>query len=531
MTRALDPDAAAPRARVILDAGALDGVLLDLDGVLTDTARLHEAAWRRVFDAFFAARAAEGGPPAAPFTTAEYRDHVDGRPRLEGVAGVLRARGIALPWGSGSDPPGAPTVQGLGRAKNDAFRAVIEAEGVQLRPGAREFLRRARAAGLRVAIVTASRNARAVLSAAGLGGLFDVLVDGNAAAEGAMAGKPAPDTLQEAARRLGVAPARAAVVEDAAAGVAAARAGGFARVIGIGGDGTEARLLASGAEAVVPDLAAIRVTGAAGAAAAIPAAPTDPAEILAVLGGREPALFLDYDGTLTPIVDRPEMAVLPEEMRAVLGRLAARVPVCIVSGRGREDLARLVGLDSVISAGAHGFDILGPPGSGLRVEHGAAFRDDLATAARRLAAELAGVPGALVEDKRLAVAVHYRLVDPADVPAVRRAVERVLADIPRLSRIAGKKVIELRPALDWDKGRAVTWLIGTLGLDRPERLPVYVGDDATDEDAFAALAGNGLTILVAQAPRATRARYRLRDPDAVREFLTGLSRALERGNG
>lgn len=520
--------AASPAACVRLDRRDLDAVILDLDGVLTDTASVHEAAWSRVFDAFLARRAAEGGHAFEPFTTEEYRSLVDGRPRHEGIVSFMRARGIHLPWGDRNDPPGAGTVLGLGRAKNEAFNASLERQGVHLFPSSRDLLRRLRKAGLAIAIVTASRNAPAVVRAAGLTDLFDVLVDGNMAAELRLAGKPAPDAMLEATGRLGIAPDRAAVVEDAAAGVAAARAGGFARVIGIDLAHDPDRLFESGADAVVSDLAAIKVTGEPEDAAMVPAAPTDSAGVADLLRGRQPALFLDYDGTLTPIVDRPDLAVLSDEMRAVLAELTRYMTICIVSGREREDLARLVRLDGVVYAGAHGFDIAGPAGSDIRAERGTGFRGELAAAARRLRDDLAAIDGVLVEDKRFAVAVHYRLVDEGGIAAVHDAVTRAMTDFPRLRRTEGKMVVELRPDIAWDKGRAVLWLLGALSLEGAEALPVYIGDDVTDEDAFVALRDRGLTILVAEEPRPTAAQYRLGDPAAVQAFLSALAEVMER---
>jgi trehalose-phosphatase len=259
-------------------------------------------------------------------------------------------------------------------------------------------------------------------------------------------------------------------------------------------------------------------------------------EIAGRLAGRRLALFLDYDGTLSPIVQRPELALLPEAARAVLRRLAARMPVAILSGRLREDVAALVGLPRLIYAGSHGFDIAGPPPAPpLRHEVGQGVPARMTRIAERLRRELADVAGVLVEDKRFAVAVHYRLVDTRDLPRVEAAVDRAAADpgAPedtggRLRKTLGKKVWELRPDVDWDKGRALLWLLGRLGLDRPDVVPIFLGDDVTDEDAFVAVASRGgIGILVAEEPRATAAAYRLRDPAEALEWLARLAEAGE----
>ncbi|HEX9670400.1 MAG TPA: trehalose-phosphatase [Thermoanaerobaculia bacterium] len=236
-------------------------------------------------------------------------------------------------------------------------------------------------------------------------------------------------------------------------------------------------------------------------------------------GGR-PVLFLDYDGTLTPIVARPELAVLEGGVRDLLTRLARRFPLAVLSGRGREDVAALVGLPEIVYAGSHGFDVAGGwPGRELRHEVGEGTPAEIGAAAVELERALAGFPGVLVEPKRFSVAVHWRLARPEDLAAIEAAVDRVLAAHPALRRAAGKRVWELRPALAWDKGEALRWLLAAWGLDGGRSVPLYVGDDVTDEDAFRVVAETGVGILVADHPRPTAAAYSLRDPGEVRELL------------
>ena len=248
--------------------------------------------------------------------------------------------------------------------------------------------------------------------------------------------------------------------------------------------------------------------------------------IVARLAGKRPSVFLDYDGTLTPIVARPDLAVLSDAMRDILRGLAARCSVAVVSGRDLDDVRNLVKLDDIVYAGSHGFDIAGP--GGLRIQHdeGAAFTAAVERATEQLRPAVASIDGALVEPKRFAVAVHYRQVRPDAVPAVEAAVDRVLAAVPELHKTHGKMVFELRPRFDWDKGKAVLWLLSALKQDDADTLPFYIGDDLTDEDAFRALADRGITIYVGH-PEHTAAHYTLEDPDRVGAFLTRLTQTLD----
>ena len=229
-------------------------------------------------------------------------------------------------------------------------------------------------------------------------------------------------------------------------------------------------------------------------------------------------MFLDYDGTLTPIVARPELAILDEAVRRTLAALAKRCPVAIVSGRDRADVESLVGLDNLIYAGSHGFDIRG---RGLQSEHGAAFLPDLGDAEAELRQSLAHIRGALLERKTYSLAVHVRGLAPDAALAAEAAVDGALGHHSRLRKGTGKMVFELLPRLDWHKGKAVLHILEALRLPAAV-LPIFIGDDRTDEDAFGALHGRGVGILVTESPRPTAAYYTLRDPDEVHRFLQRL---------
>ncbi len=246
------------------------------------------------------------------------------------------------------------------------------------------------------------------------------------------------------------------------------------------------------------------------------------AEIFQRLRGRTIALFLDYDGTLTPIVENPDRAVLSPDMREAIARVADHYRVAVVSGRDLRTVRELVGLRNIVYAGSHGFEIAGPEGQALQYEQGVEFLPELDETEQVLQARLAAVKGARVERKRFSVAVHYRQVDPGEVGEVRKIVGEAVAAHSKLRSAAGKKVYDLQPAIDWHKGKAVLWLLSALGLDGPDVAPLYIGDDMTDENAFHALEGRGIGIIVRDEERTTAAQYALDGIEEVRVFLNAL---------
>jgi beta-phosphoglucomutase family hydrolase len=251
------PDRPRPRpATPVLDLPAgITACLFDLDGVLTQTAKVHAAAWKEMFDAFLREWSERAGTAYCPFLLPDdYTAHVDGKLRTDGVRAFLASRGIVLPEGSPADPPTAQTVHGLGTRKNDLVLALLRQHGVEVYPGAVRFVEAARDAGLRRAVVSASKNCREVLVAAGIADLFEARVDGLVAEAAGLRGKPAPDTFLAAAARLGVAPERSAVFEDAVAGVEAGRAGRFGWVVGVACGAQAVALRQAGAHTVVGDL-------------------------------------------------------------------------------------------------------------------------------------------------------------------------------------------------------------------------------------------------------------------------------------
>ena len=244
-----------PESKRAITRDQYDAVLLDLDGVITDTANLHAACWKQMFDEYLQKRATQSGEAFRPFDIAtDYRLYVDGKPRFDGVRDFLRSRGIQLPEGSPADPPQAETVGGLGNRKNDMVNKAIEDRGVEPYEGSVQLIQQLHRHGFKIAVVTSSQNCNAVLRAAKLDAYFDVRVDGNTIHAQQLAGKPAPDTFLMAAKLLGVEPTRAVVIEDAIAGVQAGLNGNFGLVIGVARRGNTEELRHNGAHLVVNDL-------------------------------------------------------------------------------------------------------------------------------------------------------------------------------------------------------------------------------------------------------------------------------------
>ncbi|KAJ4705872.1 Trehalose 6-phosphate phosphatase [Melia azedarach] len=261
--------------------------------------------------------------------------------------------------------------------------------------------------------------------------------------------------------------------------------------------------------------------------------------------GKKIAVFLDYDGTLSPIVDDPDRAFMSDEMRAAVREVAKYFPTAIISGRSREKVKGFVQLSNVYYAGSHGMDILAPPrpvkasdGKYHTVAHGKKGQEVLFQPAKtflpaireiikELEVETKKIQGAKVEDNRFCVSVHYRQVRDEDYSLLQKKVKSVLDNYPEFDLNEGKKVMEIRPSIEWDKGNALEYLLETLGLSNPnDVLPLYIGDDRTDEDAFKVIKkrGQGYPIIVSSIPKETEASYSLNDPAEVLTFLLRLAK-------
>jgi len=512
---------------IILSRSAYDAVIFDLDGVVTKTAQVHFRAWKRLFDEYLKNQSGEN---QSPFNEQNYRRYVDGKPRHRGIESFLESRGISLSWGKEDDGPDQDTIYGLGNRKNRYFNQLIDEEGVEVYPSAVQLLKELRSTGFKTGIVSSSKNCTAVLKAAGIFHLFDHKTDGLDAQELDLKGKPQPDIFLYSAEKLGVNTQRTVILEDAISGVQAGKTGGFGLVIGVDRTGLGEDLKKNGAHVVVTDLSVIKVDNRSSSKTdSLTSALKDFEQLALRVKNKKIAVFLDYDGTLTPIVDDPDKAFLPKDMKTVLEQLAKLLPVAVISGRDRADVQNLVGIENIYYAGSHGFDIAGPDKKETNPGNMEDYLAELDQADKKLKEKIEDIEGAWVERKKFAIALHYRKVEEKNIDQVIQAVEEIARTHPKLRQSGGKKIFELRPDIDWHKGKALMWLLEKLDLDKPDVLPIYLGDDVTDEDAFDTLRNRGIGVVVMDSPQKTKARYRLRNPEEVRLFLNKII-STQKGN-
>jgi trehalose-phosphatase len=336
--------------------------------------------------------------------------------------------------------------------------------------------------------------------------------------------------LREAARGLGTRAERSVVVDARPEGITAARDGGFSLVIGVGSSERAGDLLERGADAAVDDLADIEVRTGDRRMSEIPNALESYRTVADIIDDHRPAVCLDYDGTLSAIVPDPDSARLVDGAERTIARLAQRCPVAILSGRDLADIRDRVAVPGLWYAGSHGFETVAPDGTFRQNDEAAAAVPVLARAAAELREKLADIKGSRVEHKRFAVAVHYRDVAASDIGEVVASTYRV-GRREHLRVTNGRKVVELRPDVDWNKGTTLAWIVGQIAgaagpatsrKDAGKVMPIFIGDDLTDEDAFDAVKTDGIGILVRHTEdgdRPSAARFTLEDPGQVRGFL------------
>jgi len=458
----------------------------------------------------------------------DYPEYIDGMPRYDGVNNFLASRNIDLPWGTPEDEAGKETVCGLGNLKNEIFLQKLDQQGAKvIEPNVR-ILKRWIEAGLKTAIVSSSKNCKRILKSADLEELFDVRIDGVTSIERDLDGKPAPDIFLEAVDELGFRPDEALVVEDSLAGVEAGVKGEFGYVIGIGHGNRVSKMKDLGADYVVPVLEdlELKVKTAVQDYGSLPDALEKFDEIQKKWKNKEVILFLDYDGTLTPIVEEFDKAYLSDGMREVIKSVSQVCQTALISGRGMDDVKDRVKLENVYYAGSHGFEISGPGDFYYEIEKARRLLPDLDKIEKELKENLGSIHGVKFERKKFALAVHYRQAAPEQEESVKRIVDQVIRNYEHLDQGRGKKVIEIKTNVYWNKGKAIQHLLDVIHQEKKLYFTLYIGDDITDEDAFIQMR-EGAGILVGSHGEKTHATYHLTDVDAVRTFLTKLTKALE----
>ncbi len=531
----------------IMQKYSFDAVIFDLDGVVTKTALLHSEAWKETFDQYLQQRKNKNNKPFREFTHEDdYLPFVDGKPKYEGVKSFFQSRGINIPFGDPSDTADKNTICGVGNKKNILFRQLLKKRGAETYPSTIQFIKNLKESGIRVGVASSSRNCETILESVGLEKLFETRVDGVVSAQLKLKGKPEGDIFVKASRNLNAVPSKTVIVEDAISGIQAGRNGGFGLVLGVARNNNESELIENGADIVVSDLAKISMEYIEKwfhrKPLSLPSFLESNKETInnlsenrtngkdviinshynhnniSTLFNKKKVVFLDYDGTLTPIVERPELAVLSSEMRAAIKHLAEKYTVAIVSGRMREDVEKLVGIKGIFYAGSHGFDIMGP---GFSMMHPKVkeIMPVISQIIKQLSEKLSDIQGILIEEKKFSVAVHYRLVEQQYLPRIKEIIDEIIKDQNKICLMSGKKVFEILPDIDWDKGKAVRWIIDALKVSWQDVCVVYIGDDVTDEYAFRTLRTRGFGILVSNESKESAADFRLSSTEEVKKLF------------
>lgn len=495
--------------------------IFDLDGVLTQTQELHARAWEKMFNEFLVKRRGETrkDEDLRDFITDEdYRKYLDGKPRYDGVRSFLASRKIELPEGDESEGGNYDSVIGLGLIKDSYYQKSLKSEGPGVIFDSLSFIHKLKEHSVPMAVVSSSRNCRMIIEETGMAKYFSAVVDPDVAHGRNLRGKPEPDYFIEAAKLLHTGPRHCVMVEDALSGIEAGKKGDFGRVIGIRVNGDKKGmedLKAAGAHKVVTSLWEI---DEAAHMLQLPDALASAEKILSQANNY--FLFLDFDGTISAIVEEPSQARPLEGITDVIGALAKKIPVCIITGRDTEVIRSLINLPDVYYVACHGFEITGPNDYHYDVKEARSAIPELDEAQDELTKKFKGVQGVVIERKKFGLALHYRMVqDREKVPSILSDVNDSSKHHKKLKLKPGEEVLELVPAIDWNKGKALLKLYEVLNFNQESKPPLYFGDGKTDEDAFVVIAYPGIPILVASERRPTFASYYLKDPDHTKKFL------------
>ena len=505
---------------------SLKAVIFDIDSIL-DTAWVHQTAWKTTIDEFLQT----GYNDQPVMTEDEYDRFFVRKPRYERIKNLLESRQITLSYGGDEDSPGQKSIGALENQKAKIFNEILLTAEVKLIDKVIRRITEWKNSGIKTAVVSLDENFRNVSCTEEIRRLFDIMIDATTAKKTGLKDKPEADLFMEAVRQLGLAPEQCAVFDSTVGGLRAASKANFGLVAGIPGDHNNRELNENGADVVIDEFDAFDLLNDQEVQARFrqpfPRFASEYTKIGEIVQGKTPVIFLDFDGTLTPIVKHPEDAYLSDEMQEIIKACAARLKVAVVSGRDMDDLKKRVMLDNVIYAGSHGFRISGPGGLYREHEKTAEILPLLDDTEQKLEQLFSGrFKGVKIERKRYAIAVHFRNAAKEDIPGIREKVFEFVDNTAGLKTGEGKMIIELKPDIEWHKGKAVKWILEKLGMDdRSSYLPVYIGDDVTDEDAYKELADEGISIQVGPGAEPSAARFRLRNIYHVRILLKELAQA------
>ena len=495
-----------------------NGAIFELDGVLINTTEIHAKAWKQMFDIYNQRRKEKGQEPFEEFREVEDTPfHMKDKHHYDGVESFLKSKGIEIPYGTPADDEESETICGLGNLKNEYYRSFLKEADVSIIPENVKKAREWKYRGLKIGVVTSVKSSKAVKEIPGLEDLFDVCIDSEE-----QPGRDVSQMMLNAARKMEIDPQKIVVIDESLSGIEAARKCGFNLVIGINDGDNKDNLLENGADIVLPSLEEFDLFSEEDYRKKyLPSAIDNMDKIIADIRNNKTLICLDYDGTLTPIISDYKNALLSEEMHATLKSASEDVPVAVVSGRDISFIKEKVNLDNVFYAGSHGYQIEGPDGFEYKLKESSEILPHLNDAERDLKKRTKLIKGVEIERKEYAIAIHYRHVHKDDIEYLENVVSDILQEYPRLKRGGGKKIIELKPNIDWHKGKAMNVLREAI-TPGEDSMVIYVGDDETDEDAFKAIK-KGYGIYVGHPGQETAASYYFRDVEEVGVFLGRLT--------
>lgn len=505
----------------------MKAIIIDMSEVLIHTALISKNAWETIFNDFFKKTNAKQS-----FNDEDYYTYIEGKPKFERVQNFLNSRNINLPFGNQSDSTDDNTICSLEKKKSKVFSQMMKENELQFYEKALQKIKFWKEKGLKTALVSSDESFKKAINSTEIRYLFDVKIDGHASRKRGLKEKPEADLYIEATKELEIAPESCILFDDSVPGLQAGNKGNFGLVIGVNRRENRKLLSENGADLVIDSFDELDLFNDPEIKAwfnqPIPPFASQYVEIGEAVYEKTPVLFLDYDGTLTPIVQHPEAAVISKEMHEVLNECAEKFKVAAVSGRDMDDLKSRINLENMIYAGSHGFRISGPDGLYMEHEKSEEILPKLDNMEKKLhQVFLDTIEGVQIERKRYAIAIHYRNSKEEDIPFIRNKVFETTEKSEGFKVGEGKKILEIKPDIDWHKGKAVLWILDKLGVTDPNKyIPIYIGDDVTDEDAYEALKGRGIGIQVGPGAEPTAAQFRLKNVYQVRIFLKELANYL-----